>query len=132
MAMTREEFFQRQAEAQVQIRRQCIPWGRIYAVWIGMIAGVFFSLACLFWSLYIQAGFFACAVWSGVIAICLLVIVVANGFYKRNVERYVRWNVGCHACHKSLVFPHRWEADEIEQNRCPHCNEAIFEEQLAV
>ena len=126
--MTREEFAERQAEAQDQIPRQCVPWGLIYAFWLGGFIGTLMASACLLLSLHPQPDLFAGAVFSGEIIVCLSLIVGAHWFFKRNLRRYVRWNVDCPSCHRSLVFPRNWETEEIAQNRCPGCQEPIFED----
>ena len=126
--MTREEFFRRQAEARIQIQRLCFPWGWFYTADAAIFLVIAFLLACLFLSLRVGAGFALDLLFSGGVIGCLLLIIVSNRLYKRNVRHYLQWNVACPACHRSLVFMHRWETEEIEQNHCPHCQDAIFDE----
>ena len=125
--MTHQAFISRQIEAQIQIQCLCIPWGRIYAVWMAALFGIPFSLGCLFWSFYSHAGFMAYLVFSGELVACLLLGAGANWFYKRNAQHYRRWNVECPFCHRSLVFLRKWEAKEIAEGHCPHCQKAMFD-----
>ncbi len=125
--MTRETFINKQSEAEKQIRQHCISFGLIYAVWLAMLIAIPCLLAFAYCSFYFHTKFVARAVIAGELIFCVLAILVANHFYKRNVLRWVRYALKCPSCRRSLVFLLRWQVEEIAEGRCPHCQETIVD-----
>jgi DNA-directed RNA polymerase subunit RPC12/RpoP len=129
--MTKEEFIARRADAERQIQHHDRP-GWNFSIWL--TAMFFFAMVmavpCLLVLLYI--GFNYEEARKPIfyeLGFCLLLFVICihilNLDAKGRRRRFAELSMKCPSCHKSLMFDSGKRAEET--NRCPHCEERIFE-----